>query len=302
MLGFLILAILIISTEYFSMNESKTTLKQSIGHEFTSFAVRVLDQIDRTMYNRIEELMVYSTDSLLQDYLKQSNQEFEKLENIQEYITVMDNDWLSVPKTDLSPFMQELISNDLSKELRDRIYFYSDNYGYPVYGEIFVTNSYGANAAQTGKTSDYRQDDEEWWQKAKEYGLYVRDVEYDESANIYSTDIGLRIDDEDGNFIGVLKAVLNIEESIALIQQAEKDKAFKTLDIELLTYDGKVLYSAEPHDRFEVTPHSDFLNFLGTTGFITIDGDSETELIAFAHYHQDFFSLILSLQRPTGVK
>ncbi len=30
------------------------------------------------------------------------------------------------------------------------------------YAEIFVTNQYGANVAQSHKTSDFRQDDEMW--------------------------------------------------------------------------------------------------------------------------------------------
>jgi hypothetical protein len=34
---------------------------------------------------------------------------------------------------------------------------------------------------------------------------------YDESAGVYSSDIALRILDDDGNFIGVIKAVVNVE-------------------------------------------------------------------------------------------
>ena len=79
------------------------------------------------------------------------------------------------------------------------------------YAEIFITNQYGANVAQSHKTSDYKQDDEMWWQKAKQNGIFLSEGDYDESAGVYASDIAIRILDKDGNFIGVLKAVINIE-------------------------------------------------------------------------------------------
>jgi hypothetical protein len=79
------------------------------------------------------------------------------------------------------------------------------------YAEIFVTNQYGANIAQSHKTSDFRQDDESWWQKAKQNGIFLSESGYDESAGVYSSDIALRILDDDGNFIGIIKAVVNVE-------------------------------------------------------------------------------------------
>ncbi len=79
------------------------------------------------------------------------------------------------------------------------------------YVEIFVTNQYGANVAQSHKTSDFRQDDEMWWQKAKQNGIFLSEGGYDESAGVYASDIAIKILDKNGNFIGVPKAVVNIE-------------------------------------------------------------------------------------------
>ncbi len=79
------------------------------------------------------------------------------------------------------------------------------------YAEIFVTNQYGGNIAQSHKTSDYKQDDELWWQKAKQNGVFLSEGGFDESAGVYASDIAIRILDEKGNFIGVLKAVINVE-------------------------------------------------------------------------------------------
>ena len=98
-----------------------------------------------------------------------------------------------------------LVQSKISRDLREKIEFYEEKYNFSLFGEIFVTNKYGANIGQTGRTSDYYQADEEWWQNGKKDGLYVCDVEYDESANVYSIDIVIRIDDKNGNFIGESK-------------------------------------------------------------------------------------------------
>ena len=79
------------------------------------------------------------------------------------------------------------------------------------YAEIFVTNQYGGIIAQTHKTSDYIQDDEMWWQQAKQHGVFFSEGGFDDSAEVYASDVVISILDEDGNFIGVLKAVINIE-------------------------------------------------------------------------------------------
>lgn len=53
------------------------------------------------------------------------------------------------------PFMQKLISSELSEELREyKAEFYEEKHGQRVFGEVFVTNRYGGNIAQTGKTTD----------------------------------------------------------------------------------------------------------------------------------------------------
>ncbi len=86
--------------------------------------------------------------------------------------------------------MQQVMETELSKRLREKTEFYGSKYHSKTYGEVFVTNKYGANIAQTGRTSDFRQDDEQWWQMARRKGMHVGDVQYDNSAEVYSTDFG----------------------------------------------------------------------------------------------------------------
>jgi len=309
-LGFVTIALLVGVVGYLAVNTSQKTLQKTIGESSVSLAAEILDQIDKNMFNKIERFQSFQ-DPSLQETITNSNQEFEKLDNIQEYINEKDREWTSAPKEEITPFMRDLINNRLSKALRKRAKFHEEKYGFRDFAELFVTNKYGANIAQTGKTTDYRQDDEQWWQRAKEDGLYVADVKYDESADVYSTDIGIRIDDETGNFVGVLKAVLNIEEAINIVKEAEAMAEYHTMEFKLLTKDGRVIYSTEDFELLEDIPRKLLSHFRGEdkhehTSYFIAQGDKpgeDQELIAHVRSrgYKDFKGLgwILIVEHKT---
>ena len=157
----------------------------------------------------IEDL-ISTTD--VRQALIESNLEFDQMQNANFIIDQREKEWMETNFENITPFMQELIFNDLSDQLRLHAKNYQKSYGYDVYPEIFVTNSHGVNVAQTGKTSDYIQNDELWWEIAKQDGLNISEVHYDESAKVYSADISLRINDSQGQFLGVIKAVTNVDQ------------------------------------------------------------------------------------------
>lgn len=84
--------------------------------------------------------------------------------------------------------------------------------GSPYFAEIFFTDRNGFNVALTNPTSDFIQSDEGWWKRAWGQGISVGEVEYDESAGVWSVDISVRIDHPTGKQpLGVMKTVLAIE-------------------------------------------------------------------------------------------
>lgn len=251
--SFFTIALLVLITGLFSTYRSRTILEKTIGENSIALAGEILDKIDRGVYNKIEEFQVYAKSLLLQEAVRKSNQEFEVLDNLQAYIDEKDKEWVSMPKETITPFMRRLIDSRVSRELIEKLELYEKKYGHKVYGEVFVTNKYGVNVAQTGKTSDYYQADENWWQKAKKDGLFVRNVDYDESADVYSIDIGIRIDDEAGNFLGVIKVVSNVDEVFAIIKRPGYLSEYKTTEFKLLTKDGKTIYSSGGFKFFDIT-------------------------------------------------
>ena len=80
---------------------------------------------------------------------------------------------------------------------------------------IVITNAYGVNIAITEKTQDYKQSDEQWWSKTKTSGVYIMSGSgSEEHTGLYTAEISITINDSQGNFIGIIKAVLNFDKAL----------------------------------------------------------------------------------------
>ena len=280
---FLLITGLFAVSAMYSITASQNFIQQSVGQSSILLAAETAKSIEIGISIKIDDLFDYSKTDIVQKSVRKSNQEFGELEDIQEYITRQEDEWRSVPLESITPFMQSLISNELSEDIRkkfvDKI---NPKTGHSVFAELFLTNEYGANIGQSGKTTDYRQDDEDWWQKAKVNGISIGKAEYDESAEADIIPIGIRITDEDGNFVGVLKAPLSI---ISIIQEAEISPRYdETTQVNIVTGDGNLIYSTEAF-RFneDVSDHSFFdkLQSGQQQGFFVDDGESKKELFAY---------------------
>ncbi len=105
-----------------------------------------------------------------------------------------------------------ILANALSEMLRAR-----KEAGAGLYGEIFVMDNHGLNVGQSDVTSDYWQGDEDKWQVPQATGgVHISDVEFDESAQTYLSQVSLPIVDPDsGAFIGAITVGVIVE---ALVQ------------------------------------------------------------------------------------
>ncbi|MCF7972546.1 MAG: response regulator [Phycisphaerae bacterium] len=290
-LGFVGIALLVAAVVgSISIVASQKVLKGSIGRQSAVLATELIKTIDKSIYTRIESMQEYASDLAVQQYISASNQAFDRHDNIEAAILEEDASWISTAKDEVTPFMQTLIGNERSGQLRHKLAFYQEKYGYQVFGEAFLTNKYGANIIQTGKTTDYFQADEDWWQKAKTDGLYVSDADYDNSSGVYSVDICLRLDDENGQFLGVLKSVSNIEDIINIIKSvAIKDT---TATFRLLTKESNIIYATEEVGFLDPLPkqlevhllqqkqHRRFSDF-----FVTTDSTLGRGKAFYAHAH-----------------
>ena len=216
-----------------------------VGEYNMLLAKEDMSAIDRVIYRRLERWESYAESNTdLDSALIISNAEFDRMAQRDRYIEIEDKQWTEAANHEVTPFMAALINNKISSGLRDRADFYSEKYQYNIFPEFFITNKYGVNIAQTGKTTDYYQGDEDWWQQTVAQKLYMSDIDYDESSEVNSLTFGIRIDDGEGNFIGVIKVVYNIKDLYGLISEFEnqKDDSFNAF---LITDDGRLIYSTK---------------------------------------------------------
>ena len=214
----------------------------------------LMDEIDRDMVEWIREWSAYGRSPLVRTVLRRSEAAFALLPDVSSVIATRDRQWQAGGAGLPPDLLPELEASAVASDLRERLAELQAQRGYPVFGEVFFTNRYGANVAQSHRTSDYFQADETWWQRARDEGVYVGDVQYDASAQLYSCDICVRLVDADDAFAGVLKAVLNIQDVIALID--ERTRRLSDIDggrVELLTRDLQLVHTSgrpveEPRD------------------------------------------------------
>jgi len=287
-LGFMGLTLLIAAIGYVALSASRDILEKTFGESSAVLAAQTLDRIQNNILNRIETIQAYSKDELAKEYISQSNSQFELLPDPDGYIEQIENDWDCLGN-ELTPFMTQLSANKLAGELKSKRDFYNNKYGYPLFAEIFITNRFGANIAQTNKTNDYYQADELWWQQARDNGRFVSDIDYDISSDTFSTAIAVRIDNSNGDFSGVIKAVLNIRETVDIIDQAKAASEYKTLLLHLINNDGKILYSTSGFDFFQdansaLFPDWQSLGLPGRKCFVTSRKAGEKEIL-YAHAH-----------------
>ncbi len=295
---FSLIFLLILSGGYLSIKTSERILEKSIEEHSLLFASEVHEKIDRNIQRRIEIFQEYSHDLILREGIIQSNKEFEKLENIREYIDEKDREWTFAAKETITPFMRTMMNNRLAGELSEKYTYYNKKYAYPIFGEIIVTNKFGANVAITGKTTDYRQDDEEWWQVAKRDDVYVKDVEFDDSAGVYSIDIGIGIKDGEGNFIGVFKIIYNIQDVINELKNMSKSELFKkhkSAKYTLVTRDVNVIFSTENYKLLQgltlVEPHSHVTDELSLVEKRKLSHGNRLMIHSHSKGYKDFKSL-----------
>ncbi|MDD5457988.1 MAG: ATP-binding protein [Phycisphaerae bacterium] len=289
LLSFISITLLIILVEYVASISIRKVLYKNIANSSVALAAGALDSIDRSIYGKIEAFDRFAHSSELHKILTESNLELEQIENPQAYITKQDSLWTLPQVQPMTPFIQDILTNNLSQTLRDEQDFYNNKYKYKMIGEIFITNKYGTNVAMTEKTTDYYQADEQWWQLAKDKDLYVGDVGYDESSQVYSMTICIKINDSKDNFIGVLKVGLNITDVLSAIDEIVSRGE---TDFKLLSRDNTVIYSNDEYKFGEAFPSAllEFLNNSHERGysdnnyFIGIDDPNEKrrELFVYA--------------------
>lgn len=296
LLAFGTIILIMIVGNLFSIQMSEEKLHQSIGQSHVTQVEPIIESVDREVYYRVEQIVGYGRDVLLQDTLRQSNQAMAAMTDREGWIRQQGRDWRTAPLGTITPFMQGLMDSPLAEELWEKKEFYTQKWMQkPLYPEMFVTNRYGVIIATTGRTSDYLQADEEWYRQAvAQQDFWLGDMAYDESTGISSCAIVVKLYDENQEYAGLFKALLNLETLHAtLTTAAERHTQVSQhkhhVQVKLLTKDNRLIFTSD--HGYEINKDMSGYDFMkridqgGDKGFFALAGDTpgeEEKIFAYA--------------------
>jgi len=246
---------------FYAASSAERAVKEHVERSARVASRSLALELEQTIETAAEEWHGYTSSPEIQNALADSNSAMDTPDR-ERVIRERDDVWRRADPDD--PTIGAVLGSTLSRMLAAQVRSHVTHTGARRYGEVFITNRFGANLAQSGMTSDYYQGDEEWWRNAMNQGIVVGDIAYDDSANMYSFDLSLRIDDVNGNPAGVIKAVASIDPVINLLSdRAELLRESAATDIVLLTSDGRTIYSTgQPDLPLLETSHAEYLTAL----------------------------------------
>jgi len=251
-LSFIVIGLLVGLIGYVAVYFAELSLEETIAADSVLLSREILTNIEKNIHIRIIESQELANDPRIKNAIKISNDKFEKIPDVEKYIKEKDIEWVSDSGKGIDSLVDSLIDKEISNILKSKIDFYEEKYAGLVFAEIFITNNYGVNVAQSALTSDYKQSDEKWWEIAKSEGLHVNDVDFDQSAGVYSVDISVRINDDDGSFLGVMKSVVNLDNILNSIQEAKSASMNPSIEFQLINRNNQMIFStAKDWEIFE---------------------------------------------------
>ncbi len=219
---FVFITLLIWIAGYFTVNSSLKALREPLAANTELLASNVLSEIERNLYSKTETLQAYSSDLILTEALLASNNSTKELAGATATVEKIDAEWRGATAATVTPTMRKILNNRLSKELIEITNFYAEKYGYNIFSNIIVTDRTGRTVAMTGKTEKYLHADTQWWQDTITTSLYFSNISTNQRSKDNTMSIGVKVEDDDGNITGVIKAQLSIKSILAPLEDFKK--------------------------------------------------------------------------------
>ena len=187
-------------------------LRNQAGNSVSEVAILTANQFNRSLAQNIDLLQGVAIIEPIIDKAVEKNNAYRDFSNqeIRSSLESLDQAWINAADDD--PLIANTISDDaainfVAHQLQD----FQERF--PAHVEVFVTDKYGALIGATGRTSDYFQADEVWWQVAWNDGaggLYIGQPEFDESVGLEVVNVALPVV-ANSEVVGVLRTTLNIQ-------------------------------------------------------------------------------------------
>ncbi|MEE8452847.1 MAG: histidine kinase [Thermoguttaceae bacterium] len=244
-LAFLTLALTIGAVGYVSLALLQKASLKTIGSDLDDQVAATMDNIDRQLDNRLDDLRWFAQMKTLARRAAVSSAAFDRTPNVQQQIATIDAAWQA---RETLPQIEEIFENDLSVELHEYTEYLRSESGFVVFPEMYVTNKYGVVIGLTGRTNDYLQADEPWYAEAvaTERGSASR-PHYDSSCKSLVIDIVIPLR-ENGEFAGILKGVLSIQDLVRTVESIQAHSHYTTAKAYLVDETGRMVLGRQPSE------------------------------------------------------
>ncbi|MFH1778312.1 MAG: ATP-binding protein [Candidatus Omnitrophota bacterium] len=203
-------------------------LRNTIVFEHKEIAGRISAAISEIIDKEVNVLETHAASHFWKSAVIEKNQEYSarQKEAVQKLLLDTDKQWAQAKEN--SRLIKEYLNTPLSLRLKKLVEVDKD------IKEIFVTDNCGGLVAASGKTSDFYQADETWWQEVfYQDDVFIGDIEFDESSKAWSLPIAVPVKDDQGKFIGICKAVLGLDSfflPLARVKIGKSGRAFMVDD------------------------------------------------------------------------
>lgn len=238
-------------TTFVNARTLQTDLREEIGAEFESLASAQMSHLADVLSEQLTILRSIALIEQVKEGAATANTRYSGGQAaIEAQLLAIDEQWVTA--ADDSQLVQSIVapqSNRLTLQLLDCMESFPDHV------EIFLTDRYGGLLAATGRTSDYYQADEGWWQVAYNDGrgaFYIGQPEYDESAGYTALNMAAPIISESGEVIGIARTTFRVD---AIYQAVGRVQFGETGHVTVIDSAGLVVADTYPeHVGAQVPP------------------------------------------------
>ncbi len=205
-------AFLIVLISYWFGRENYTIAINSKQASLKSISKEISFHLNSHLEEKISIAQTITTAPCVENALSQSNHMFSKFssEERKREITELNQRWRDTKDINDS-FIQSYMQNSVATYLKDQQTILPNEYG-----EIFLTNRYGALVSTTGKLTTLAHSQKYWWKESYNDGkgkVFLDDRGFDASVDGYVLGIVVPIKKDD-EIVGILKCNVNIASSL----------------------------------------------------------------------------------------
>lgn len=236
MIGIFIIGIII------SLDVVRSELIKNTTGNVLTLGANISENLDRRIDSTMINLSTFVLNPQVLELINESNDEFDQIENISDYMNIKELEWRSYDDKE-NPMFDEMVNNPLSQKLETFRQIIKTSSNIDMFPEIYIVNKYGATIAENSRTSNWDQSNKLKFKNSKIYGSYIEDIHYDDSAGIWALGIALAIYDDDDEFAGMIKTAYAIQDIHQLISDAKNETNYDDIEVNVFTSDRRYIFS-----------------------------------------------------------